>query len=86
MKNFHLNKKEVDDLRAAHRAERHRNAAYKINAVILLGTGWTLKNVKKTLLIDDETVRSYVDKYQQSGIEALLQTNYSSPQVNLDDQ
>ncbi len=50
MKNFHLNKKKVDELRVAHRAERNRNAAYKINAVILLGTGWTLKNVNKALL------------------------------------
>ncbi len=53
MKNFHLKKKEIDDLRAAHRAERNRQAAYKINAVILLGTGWTLKHVKKALLLDE---------------------------------
>ncbi len=41
-----MKKKEIDDLRAAHRTERNRNAAYKINAIILLGTGWILKNVK----------------------------------------
>ncbi|NOY73117.1 MAG: winged helix-turn-helix domain-containing protein [Gammaproteobacteria bacterium] len=38
------------------------------------------------MLIDDETLRSYVDKYQQGGIEELLQTNYSGRQVNLDDK
>jgi len=38
------------------------------------------------LLIDDETLRSYVDKYQQGEIEELLQTNYSGRQVNLDDK
>ncbi len=86
MKNFHLKKKEVDDLRAAHRAERNRNAAYKINAVILLGTDWTLNNVKKALLIDDETLRSYVDKYQLGGIKELLHTNYTGRQVDLDDK
>ncbi len=86
MKNFHLKNKEVEDLRTAHRAERNRNAAYKINAVILLGTGWTLKNVKKALLLDDETLRSYVEKYQQGGIKELLHTNYTGRQVDLDDK
>ncbi len=86
MKNFHLKNKEVEDLRTAHRAERNRHAAYKINAIILLGTGWTLKHVKKALLLDDETLRSYVDKYQLGGIKALLQTNYTGRQVGFDDK
>jgi len=55
MENFYLNKEDVNELRTAHSAERNRNAAYKINAVILLGTGWKLKDVKKALLLDDET-------------------------------
>ncbi len=29
MKNFHLNKEQVNELRAAHRAERNRHAALK---------------------------------------------------------
>jgi len=33
MKTFSLNKEQVSELRAAHSAERNRNAAYKINAV-----------------------------------------------------
>jgi len=44
MKTFSLNKEQVSELRAAHNAERHHNAAYKVNVVILFGTGWTLKN------------------------------------------
>lgn len=84
MKNFHLNKEQLNELRAAHNAERNRNAAYKINTVILLGTGWKLKNVKEALLLDDETLRSYVKKYQTGGIEALRQTNYLGKPVNLD--
>jgi len=39
MKKFHLSKEQVSELRIAHNAERNRNAAYKLNAVILLGTG-----------------------------------------------
>ena len=64
MKDFILSAEQVNELRAAHRAERHRQAAYKINAVILLGTGWKLKEVKEALLLDDETLRTYVERYQ----------------------
>jgi len=64
MKKFRLSQEQVFELRTAHSAERNRNAAYKINAVILLGTGWKLKDVKQALLLDDETLRSYVEKYQ----------------------
>lgn len=86
MKDFHLTKKQVTELRATHATERNRNAAYKINAVILLGTGWRLKNVKAALLLDDETLRSYVNKYQLGGITILLQTNYSGRQAHLDEK
>lgn len=86
MKKFNLNKEQVFELRIAHGAERNRNAAYKINAVILLGTGWKLKDVKKALLLDDETLRSYVEKYQTGGIPELLKTNYLGRQVGLDDK
>lgn len=67
MKKFQLSKEQVSELRIAHNAERNRNAAYKLNVVILLGAGWKLKDVKKALLLDDETLRGYVDKYKLLG-------------------
>lgn len=76
MKDFYLNKEEIAELRTAHRAEQNRNASYKINAVILLGTGWKLKDVKEALLLDDETLRSYVKKYRSGGISELLETHF----------
>lgn len=78
MKGFALSQKELEILRSAHRdAKRtNANAAYKINAVILLGSGWTLEEVKDALLLDDETLRSYVEKYRAGGISNLLKTNY----------
>ncbi|WP_038289536.1 hypothetical protein, partial [Zooshikella ganghwensis] len=76
MKGFWLTEEELKALRIAHRAERNRHAAYKINAVILLGSGWKLNQVKDALLIDDETLRSYVEKYRSGGVKKLLETNY----------
>ncbi len=84
MKKFQLSKEQVSELRIAHNAERNRNAAYKLNAVILLGTGWTLKNVKKALLLDDETLRGYVDKYKLGGIPQLIETHYLGRTTGLD--
>ncbi|MCH9690480.1 MAG: hypothetical protein K0U59_00240 [Gammaproteobacteria bacterium] len=67
MKNF-LTDDQIQELREAHRAERNRRAAYKINAVILLGTGWKLKAAR-------EALSSYVDKYRSGSIAELIKTN-----------
>jgi transposase len=85
MKNFWLTDNQLIELRAAHRAERYRNAAYKINAVILLGTGWKLRQVKEALLLDDETLRSYVEKYKSGGVKKLLETNHQGRSCHIDD-
>jgi len=86
MKDFHLTDNERVRLSEAHRdAKRtNANAAYKINAIILLGTGWRLKQVKQALLLDDETLRSYVEKYRKGGVTALIATNYKGAQPQLD--
>lgn len=87
MKDFWLTADQLEELREAHRIERKRNAnaAYKINAVILLGSGWTLKKVKEALLLDDETLRSYVTRYQSGGIEGLIKTHYQGRECYLSD-
>ena len=77
VKNFWLTNDELIELRKAHRAERNKNAAYKINAIILLGSGWNLKQVKEALLVDDETLRTYIEKYRSGGVVKLIETNYS---------
>jgi len=79
MKGFELTQEQLLELRTAHKKEwarRNVAAAYKINAVILLGTGWTLVKVAEALLIDDETLRQYLEKYKTGSVEALIRTNY----------
>ena len=86
MKGFDLSSEQVMELRAAHRCERNFRAAYKLNAVILLGTGWKLLEVSEALLLDDETLRSYVNKYRDGGVAQLLQTKYSGRHAHLDEK
>jgi hypothetical protein len=42
MRNFELFPEEIKKLRFVH-AEKRKSKAYRINSVILLGTGWTMK-------------------------------------------
>lgn len=76
MKNFALTPEQLNELKAEHKRQKKRNTsiAYKINAVILLGTGWTLVDTSEALLLDEETLRSYVKKYSAEGLEALKKT------------
>lgn len=76
MKGFELTPKQVVHLRMLHKKQKDRREAYKINAVILLGTGWTLKEVSEALLLDDETIRNYVKKYRDGKLDKLLELNY----------
>ena len=78
MKGFVLTNDELAELKEAHRKAKRSNAhaAYKINAVILLGTGWKLKQVKQALLLDDETLRSYLERYREGRVKALIHTDY----------
>lgn len=85
MNNFTLTDAELLKLRVAHKAERNKKSAYRLNAVILLGSGWQVTQVKEALLLDDETLRTYVRKYQEGGIKELLKTNYSGRQSTLSD-
>jgi len=85
MKGFELSKDELADLRRAHKSEHYRRSADKIKCIVLLGSGWTLEEVKDALLLDEETLRSYVKKYQEGGLPALLKVEFkgSEPQLSI---
>lgn len=87
MKGFHLSAQALAELRLAHKEAKRKNthAAYKINAVILLGSGWTVEKVKTALLLDDETIRSYVEKYRAGGVKDLIATHYMGRESILND-
>lgn len=77
MKGFQLTPEEMQELRAAHKSavnSKNTRSAYKINATILLGSGWSTEEVAEALLLDDETLRNYVNKYRAAGFKALIET------------
>lgn len=86
MKGFTLDAQALSELHDAHcRAKRAGEAklAYRLNAVILLGTGWRLKQVSQALLLDDETLRSYVKRYRESGVVGIASDKHQGRMCRL---
>jgi len=78
MDKFQLSEKELIELHEAFKRAKKKAAkdAYKINAIILLATGWSIESISAALLISDETIRQYKNAYQKGGIGKLLKTEY----------
>ena len=72
---FTLQRQEIYILKSAHKAAKKKREADRIKAIILLGTGWTIRQVVEALLLDDGTIRNYLKRYNSGGLEALLNDN-----------
>ena len=83
MESFSLTPAEVMALRQEHRHMAYRTDAYRINAIILLGTGWPQAQVSEALLLDERTLRRYVKAYREGGIEGLLEVRFQGSQCHL---
>lgn len=66
MKNF-LTSEEKARLKTQHRRERDRRVCDRIKAVLLSDEGWTQPMIAKALLLDDQTVGTYIKDYKESG-------------------
>lgn len=53
---------------------RDANKADRIKAILMLDDGYGYEQIAKALLLDDQTIRRYVERYQQNGINALSDT------------
>lgn len=69
---FQLTSQDVEELRSLHRQTSDRRIADRFKAVLMRNDGKTWEEIAKTLLLDDSTIRRYVDMYKQDGAEGLL--------------
>lgn len=83
MQGFSLTPSEIKTLRSEHRQIYNKAFAYRINAVLLLGTGWTQSEVSEALLLDEDTLRRLVQKYRKDGIAALISNSYKGGMVKI---
>jgi transposase len=83
MQDYHLSEQDLLELRAAHRGARNSREAYRLNAVILLGSGWGVAEVASALLMDEDTVRNHFKRYKRGGLAGLTRMNYVGSQALL---
>jgi len=76
MNKLTLSPSEIIALKQAHRACRDKRAADRIKAVYSLGMGFSVEDVVSILMLDEETLRNYVKRYQAGGINALITDHY----------
>ena len=70
MKDF-LSADEIAELKADHRAERKLRYGDRIKAVLMLNAGYGAATVAECLLLDESTVRKYLKRYLDGGLEEL---------------
>ncbi len=88
MIDFSLTPAQLKELRYAHSAAKRIQdvrLAYRLNAVILLGSGWTVIQVSQALLLDEETIRTYFNRYKAFGVIGLSQDKHTGSECRLSD-
>lgn len=82
MKDF-LTEEQVEILRFTHKTIKDKKLADRIKAVLSLNTGFAYSYVSQILLLDEATLRRYVQKYQEKGVDGLLEYRYTGGQTKL---
>jgi transposase len=85
MKDYTLSKEKIIELEKLHRSLRDKRQADRVKAVIALSKGWSAAQVAEILLFDEKTSRHYFERYQEGGLEALLDDNYTGAEPKLDE-
>jgi len=62
MDDLRLTAKQITTLKALHRKQRDRRFADRLKAIVWLGSGWSVTQVAEALLIDETTVRNWLEK------------------------
>lgn len=83
MKEFSLATEQLNELRRAHRQAKNKKDADRIKAVYSLAIGHSIAQVASILMIDEETLRNYKDRYEKGGIPELLNNNHQGSMCRL---
>lgn len=84
MRDF-LTEEQVKVLKVTHRTIKDKKLADRIKAILSLNAGHEYSQVAAILLLDEVTLRRYVDKLKEKGIDGLLEYRYvgGKPQLNI---
>lgn len=83
---FVLTHKEIEEIKQLHRNCSKRTVADKLKSLLLLSDGFSCVEVGRILLLDDDTVRTYRNQYQNHGVKALLIDGNKGRMANLNEK
>ncbi|MEW6104188.1 MAG: helix-turn-helix domain-containing protein [bacterium] len=72
-----LKDEDRDKLKGLHRKTKEKKLADRIKCILALDSGFTYKEIKKMLLLDEVSINNYKKIYQENGIDKLLDVNYN---------
>ena len=75
MKGF-LTEEGVTALRIAHRGIKDKKLADRIKAILYLHYGYSYSEISRLLVLDEVTIRRYLDKFEEKGVDGLLEQRY----------
>src|SRR5476651_2815234 len=78
-----LTEEQVSALRQAHRIIKDKKLADRIKAILSLNAGFSYTQIATILLLDEVTLRRYVQKFQEKGIDGILEYRYRGGQSRL---
>jgi len=78
-----LSNKEREELIKAHKKESKPKYADRIKAIVLLDSNWSTSKISQALLLDENTIRNYKQRYLSGGLEQLCSDAYQGRQCNL---
>jgi len=78
-----LTDEQITVLRQAHKTIRDKKVADRIKAILSLNAGFSYSQIATILLLDEVTLRRYVQKFQEKGIDGVLEYRYTGGQARL---
>ena len=79
-----MTEKQLDELFSEMTLNKNSRARTKCLVVYLRKKGYQRKEVAELLRIDEDTVTNYTKKYDESGLQGLLEENYHQPKSQLE--
>lgn len=60
-----------------HRREEYARFSDRLKTILLLDDGYSFEQISKILFRDDQTIRNYLSKFQNGGLDELLSNKYT---------
>lgn len=80
-----LTPEDIAELKTQHRKCKDKRHAYRLNCILLLNRGMSLKEISDLLLLDEDTIQRYYNIWEEEGISGLLTDHYrgGSPKLSI---